>query len=228
MDTPDEERTECLEQTIKLYDDFDADDEEGEASEVILTRYSGITIAEVRNCAAPHQDLVLKRKRPNSLNRVPKSPMDKENIVKCKAERRSSKRVLKPKMQENFSNKRRVIGVSDYPKPYKNLDVEKTNYRSYITADRKREHSVESDDNSSMADVLTTSENHLNDSYKDKLRDVPSHISESQKLLKTSIFQMPEPQFPTKCLILNIYKIKHQHYEDKSTSPPPQDFSFID
>ena len=38
MDTPDEERTECLEQTIKLYD---ADDEEGEASEVILTRNSG-------------------------------------------------------------------------------------------------------------------------------------------------------------------------------------------
>merc|ERR1712045_10109 len=36
---------------------------------------------------------------------------------------------------------------------------------------------------------------------------------------------MPEPQYPKKCLILNIYKIKHQQVEDKSTSPPPIDFS---
>ena len=63
LDTPEEE-TRCLEQTIKLYD---ADDEEGEASEaVILTRLAGI-LPEVRGTT--HQDLVLKRKRPNSLNR---------------------------------------------------------------------------------------------------------------------------------------------------------------
>ena len=36
---------------------------------------------------------------------------------------------------------------------------------------------------------------------------------------------MPEPQYPKKCLILNIYKIKHQQVEDKSTSPPPVEFS---
>ena len=76
LDTPDEE-TRCLEQTIKLYD---ADDEEGEASEaviigdntteaaVILTRIAGV-VPEVRNIGTTHQDLVLKRKRPNSLNR---------------------------------------------------------------------------------------------------------------------------------------------------------------
>ena len=69
---------------------------------------------------------------------------------------------------------------------------------------------------------------------------IPNHITESQKLLKTSIFQMPAPEFPTKCLILNIYKIKQPQYEvgllvfairwnninfqDKSTSPPPGEF----
>ena len=57
------------------------------------------------------------------------------------------------------------------------------------------------------------------------MREVPSHIAESQRLLKTSILQMPEPQYPKKCLILNIYKIKHQQVEDKSTSPPPLEFS---
>ena len=62
------------------------------------------------------------------------------------------------------------------------------------------------------------SESQLNDSLREKLREVPSHISESQKLLKTSIFQTPQPQFPTKCLILNIYKIQHQHLEVRVNS----------
>ena len=51
---------------------YDADDEEGESSEVILSRGSGA----IREAAAvtatpliPHQDLVFKRKRPNSLTR---------------------------------------------------------------------------------------------------------------------------------------------------------------
>ena len=48
---------------------YDADDEEGESSEVILTRGSGaITEARTENGKIV-QDLVLKRKRPNSLNR---------------------------------------------------------------------------------------------------------------------------------------------------------------
>ena len=50
---------------------YDADDEEGESSEVILTRGSG-AITEARNGTENGkivQDLVLKRKRPNSLNR---------------------------------------------------------------------------------------------------------------------------------------------------------------
>ena len=47
---------------------YDADDEECEAGEVILSRASGQG-PEVRNGNIPHQDLVLKRKRPNSLNR---------------------------------------------------------------------------------------------------------------------------------------------------------------
>ena len=64
-----------------------------------------------------------------------------------------------------------------------------------------------------------------NSSLKERLMEVPSHIAESQKLLKTSILQMPEPQYPKKCLILNIYKIKHQQVEDKSTSPPPIEFN---
>ena len=66
---------------------YDADDEEGDTvvtSEVVLSRVSGgrghkaavrshihLTgaMAEVRSGHVPHQDLVLKRKRPNSLNR---------------------------------------------------------------------------------------------------------------------------------------------------------------
>lgn len=69
------------------------------------------------------------------------------------------------------------------------------------------------------------SEQRPHSSLRERLREVPSHISESQRLLKTSILQMPEPQYPKKCLILNIYKIKHQQVEDKSTSPPPIEFS---
>ena len=65
---------------------YDADDEEGDVvtSEVVLSRVSGGrghkaavrsrihiagAMAEVRSAHVPHQDLVLKRKRPNSLNR---------------------------------------------------------------------------------------------------------------------------------------------------------------
>ena len=50
---------------------YDADDEEGESSEVILSRGSGaITEAAVTaTTQLPHQDLVFKRKRPNSLTR---------------------------------------------------------------------------------------------------------------------------------------------------------------
>ena len=69
------------------------------------------------------------------------------------------------------------------------------------------------------------SEQRPHSSLRERLREVPSHIAESQRLLKTSILQMPEPQYPKKCLILNIYKIKHQQVEDKSTSPPPVEFS---
>ena len=50
---------------------YDADDEEGESSEVILSRGSG-AITEAADTATPllpHQDLVFKRKRPNSLTR---------------------------------------------------------------------------------------------------------------------------------------------------------------
>ena len=46
---------------------YDADDEEGESSEVILSRGSG-AITEAADTATPllpHQDLVFKRKRPN-------------------------------------------------------------------------------------------------------------------------------------------------------------------
>ena len=53
---------------VKLYD---ADDEEGgEASEVVLRQALSGAVPEARSGNnQPHQDLVLKRKRPNSLNR---------------------------------------------------------------------------------------------------------------------------------------------------------------
>ena len=69
--------------------------------------------------------------------------MDKENATKCKAERRSSKRIAKPKLQE-IGAKRKIIGVSDYPKPYKASDsTDKSCSKTYLTTDWKREHSVE-------------------------------------------------------------------------------------
>ena len=66
-----------------------------------------------------------------------------------------------------------------------------------------------SEDNSSLAEPVSSGQSQL----KEKLLCVPANIAQSQKLLRTSIFQTPEPQFPTKCLILNIYKIKHQQLE---------------
>jgi len=106
-----------LQGATKLYD---ADDEEGESSEVILSRGSG-AITEAADTATPllpHQDLVFKRKRPNSLTRVSNSSAEKENTTKWKPERRSGKRGTKqPKAPE--VTKRKIIGVSDFPKPYK-------------------------------------------------------------------------------------------------------------
>ena len=158
--------------------------------------------------------------------------MDKENV------RRSGKKTtLKPGVsKDSVGAKRRIIGVSDYPKPYK------SEHKVYL-GEKKREHSVErltviydetqfkfehlfpSEDNSSLADPPTSMSERPHSSLRERLREVPSHIAESQRLLKTSILQMPEPQYPKKCLILNIYKIKHQQVEDKSTSPPPLEFS---
>ena len=74
--------------------------------------------------------------------RVSHSPMDKENVIKSKSERRSSKRSIKPKIQESVGVKRKIIGVSDYPKPYKNVEIERSHCKVYL-GDRKREHSVE-------------------------------------------------------------------------------------
>ena len=70
-----------------------------------------------------------------------------------------------------------------------------------------------SEENSSLADHPVSEQQLSNESLKEKIRSIPNHNSESQKLLKTSIFQMPAAQYPTKCLILNIYKIKQPQYE---------------
>jgi len=203
---------------------YDADDEEGESSEVILSRGSGA----IREAAAvtatppmlPHQDLVFKRKRPNSLTRVSNSSAEKENTAKWKAERRSGKRGSKQAKAPEVT-KRKMIGVSDYPKPYRNKDFHRAG--GYLS-ERRREDSIESEENSSLADHPSSEHRYSHESLREKMREIPHHITESQKLLKTSIFQMPAPEFPTKCLILNIYKIKQPQYEDKSTSPPPREF----
>ena len=70
-----------------------------------------------------------------------------------------------------------------------------------------------SEENSSLADNPGSDHRYSHESLREKMREIPNHITESQKLLKTSIFQMPAPEFPTKCLILNIYKIKQPQYE---------------
>merc|ERR1711874_319018 len=122
---------------------YDADDEEGESSEVILRN-----MTEARNATSGHHDLVLKRKRPNSLNRVSSSSMDKENYckpvkeVKTKTEKRANKRVMKPKFQEPV-NKRKMIGISDFPKPYENKDPAESDSQKYMS-ERRRKKSAES------------------------------------------------------------------------------------
>ena len=66
----------------------------------------------------------------NHLARV--SPLDKENV-----RRAVKKTTLKPGVgKEGLGAKRRIIGVSDYPKPYK------SDHRVHL-GDKKREHSVE-------------------------------------------------------------------------------------
>ena len=57
--------------------------------------------------------------------------MDKEN-----ARRSGKKTTLKPVSKEGVGAKRRIIGVSDYPKPYK------SEHKVYL-GEKKREHSVE-------------------------------------------------------------------------------------
>merc|ERR1719495_2593025 len=200
------------ENTLKTYD---ADDEEGESSEVILRH-----MTEARNGSLGHHDLVLKRKRPNSLNRVFSSSMDKENYckpkeMKTKAEKRGSKRAMKPKFQEPVS-KRKMIGISDFPKPYENKDPAESDSQKYMT-ERRRKQSAESAAYSNLYNQTSARLRDSHDPLIERVKQVPLHIAESQKLLKTSIFQLKSPQYPTKCLILNIYKIK---YDKKPTAPP--------
>lgn len=204
------------ENTLKTYD---ADDEEGESSEVVLRNIPGV-MTEARNGTSGHQDLVLKRKRPNSLNRVSSSSMDKENCckpkeAKTKTEKRGSKRIMKPKFQEPAS-KRKMIGISDFPKPYENKDPSESDSHKYMT-ERRRKRSAESAAYSNLYNQTSVRLRDSHDPLIERVKQVPLHIAESQKLLKTSIFQLKSPQYPTKCLILNIYKIK---YDKRPTTPP--------
>ena len=55
-------------------------------------------------------------------------------------ERRSGKRCSKSKLQEVGANKRKIIGMSDYPKPYKQRDSQ----HSYSgLSGSRRDHSLE-------------------------------------------------------------------------------------
>jgi len=216
IDSPQEEKEnpfksdDCRnhENTLKTYD---ADDEEGESSEVVLRNIPGI-MTEARNGTSGHQDLVLKRKRPNSLNRVSSSSMDKENHckpkeIKNKTEKRGSKRMIKPKPQESVI-RRKMIGISDFPKPYENKDISENESQQYFS-ERRRKRSSESAAYSNLYNQTSVRLRDTKDPLIERVKQVPLHIAESQKLLKTSIFQLKSPQYPTKCLILNIYKIKY-------------------
>ena len=70
---------------------------------------------------------------------VSNSSAEKENATKWKTERRSGKRSSKqPKAPE--VTKRKMIGVSDYPKPYRNKDFFRAG--GYL-AERRRDDSIE-------------------------------------------------------------------------------------
>ena len=57
------------------------------------------------------------------------------------AERRSSKRAIKPKLPELVGGRRKIIGISDYPKPYRQRDPQTDSYGGL--SDRRREHSID-------------------------------------------------------------------------------------
>ena len=75
----------------------------------------------------------------NFICRVANSSAEKENTAKWKAERRSGKRGSKQLKVPEVS-KRKMIGVSDYPKPYRNKDFHRTG--GYMTG-RMRDDSIE-------------------------------------------------------------------------------------
>lgn len=121
--------------------------------------------------------------------------------------------------------KRKVIGVSDFPKPYENKDIGEIDSQKYIS-ERRRKRSAESAAYSNLYNQTSARLRDSQDPLIERVKQVPQHIADSQKLLKTSIFQLKSPQYPTKCLILNIYKIK---YDKRSGSPPPlkcQNYNF--
>ena len=83
--------------------------------------------------------MVSPEKPNNFICRVANSSAEKENTAKWKAERRSGKRGSKqPKAPE--VTKRKMIGVSDYPKPYRNKDFHRAG--GYLS-ERRREDSIE-------------------------------------------------------------------------------------
>jgi len=122
---------------------------------------------------------------------------------------------MKSKPQESVS-KRKMIGISDFPKPYENKDIRETDSHKYLTEGR-RQKSEESAAYSNLYNQTSVRLRDTKDPLIERVKQVPLHIAESQKLLKTSIFQLKSPQYPTKCLILNIYKIK---YDKRQTTPP--------
>ena len=172
--------TDHTEKTLQIYD---ADDEEGGSCEKIIDNIPG----PAADLSENNQDLVLRRKRPNSLSRA-------------KPEKRSNKKCVKPKPQEPIGRKT-IIGASNYPRPYRNVGLSSGNCGRHCLLDR-RERSLGSED-SSAADTAASNTT----AHSRAVRLVPQHITQSQKLLKTNIFEAARPQFPTKCLILDIYKV---------------------
>ena len=78
----------------------------------------------------------------NSSCRISNGSAEKENSLRWATERRSGKRPSKAKLEEVVGTKRKIIGVSDYPKPYKQRETQRSDCHGYLS-ERRRDYSIE-------------------------------------------------------------------------------------
>ena len=223
-------RKKLLENCDDCVKTYDADDEEGDFSE---TKQSFQRSERDKSMSSMYtsnqQELIMKRKRPNSLivynnQCLPHhfNNIDYENTSKCKEPKKYDKRIAKkafkesnirkkvhtPRGQEtNLKRKMQSanIGVSGFPKPYQPKELE--NLTGSSEKRRKSEDIVASNNLYNETSVRLRNSKDL---LIERVKQTPLNIAEKQKLLKTRFFQAKSPQYSKDCLKLDIFEIKYQ------------------